>query len=67
MNDEPGALDWSPLFYVVQEREGKVKKEAEERQRKVGNLIQAVVHCNINEIPPIEKGFDDKYDIVLCS
>ena len=62
LNDEPGALDWSPHFsYVVQELEGKVKQEVEERQRKVRNLVKAVVHCNINEMPPIEKGFDDNY------
>ena len=68
LNDEPGAPDWSPHFtYVVQELEGKVKQDVEERQRKVRNLVKAVVHCNINEIPPIEKGFDDNYDIVLCS
>ena len=68
LNDEQGALDWSPHFtYVVQELEGKVKQEVEERQRVVRNLVKAVVHCDINKNPPIERGFDHHYDVVMCS
>ena len=68
LNDEPEALDWSPHFsYVVQELEGKEEQEVAKRQKKVRQLVKAVVHCDINESPAIEKGFDYPYDIVMSS
>ena len=68
LKNEPEQFDWSPHFsYVVQELEGKGESEAKERQDQVRRLVKAVVHCDITQNPPIEKGFDDLYDVVMCS
>ena len=67
LDSEPDAFDWWPYFtHVVQELEGKGKEEARERQelvRKVGKIA----HCDINQDPPIQRGFDDQYDVLIVS
>ena len=61
-------FDWSPYFsYVVQELEGKGEKEARERQELVRKLSRAVVHCDITNDPPIERGYEQPYDVVMCT
>ena len=67
LNSEPGAFDWSTHFnYIVQELEGEGEREARERQDHVRRLVKAVVHCDITQNPPIERGFDHPYDVVIC-
>lgn len=61
-------FDWSPHFrFVVQDLEGKSEQEVMERQELVRKLVKAVVHCDINQDPPIERGYDQLYDVVTCS
>ena len=68
LGNDPDAFDWSPYFqYIVQELEGKEEKEVKERQDQVRKLVKAVVHCDITRDPPIEKGYDGLYDVVMCS
>ena len=38
-----------------------------ERQELVRKLVKAVVHCDITQDPPIERGYDQLYDVVTCS
>ena len=66
LNSEPDAFDWSPHFnYVVQDLEGKGEKEAREREDQVKKIAKNVVHCDITQNPPIERGFDVLYDVVI--
>ena len=68
LNFDPDAFDWSPYFaYVVQNLEGKDEYQARERQDQVRKITKAVVHCDINHDPPIERGYDGLYDVVMCS
>ena len=61
-------FDWSPYFSrVVQGVEGKSEKEAVERQELVRRAVKAVVHCDITQNPPIEKGYDQEYDELTMS
>ena len=62
------AFDWSPYFhFVVKELEGKRESEVEERQEQVRKLVKAVVHCDLTQDPPIDRSYDQLYDIVLCT
>ena len=66
LNSEPDAFDWSPHFnYVVQDLEGKGEKEAREREDQVKKIAKNVVHCDITQNPPIQRGFDVLYDVVI--
>ena len=68
LNCEPNAFDWSPYFtYVVQELEGGGEEQVKERETKVRKLIKGLVHCDINNDPPIQQGYDTQYDVVMCS
>ena len=68
LEKDPSAFDWSPYFSrVVQGLEGKSEKEAVERQELVRRAVKAVVHCDITQDPPIEKGYDQEYDVVMSS
>ena len=68
LNKDPGAYDWSPYFsYVVQDLEGKGPEEVEKRQNLVRQLVKGVVHCDLTQDPPIEKGYDKEYDVVSSS
>ena len=67
INGDPTSFDWSTHFkFVVQELEGKSEEEVRERQDLVRKLVKAVVHCDITQEPPIESGYDDVYDVVVC-
>ena len=39
----------------------------EERQELVRSLVKAVVHCDLTQDPPIERGYDREYDVVISS
>ena len=38
-----------------------------ERQELVRKLVKAVVHCDITQDTPIERGYDQLYDVVISS
>ena len=68
LEKHPDAFDWSPYFsHVVKDLEGKDEKEVEERQEDVRRLVKAVVHCDLTQDPPIERGYDQQYDVVMSS
>lgn len=68
LEGSPDAFDWSPYFRrVVEDLEGKGKKEVEERQKLVQRIVKAVVHCDLTQDPPIERGYDQQYDVVMSS
>ena len=68
LEKDPDAFDWSPHFRrVVRDLEGKGDEEVEERQRQVRSLVKAVVHCDLTQDPPIERGYDQEYDVVISS
>ena len=63
---DPTAFNWSPHFdYVVQTLEGKGEKEAREREEMLRKVVKDVVHCDVFAQPPIEKGFEGPYDVLI--
>ena len=69
LRDENSSFDWSPHFkFVVQQLEGDMREEAvQERQKRVREIIKAVVHCDLTQDPLIERGYDQSYDVVVSS
>jgi 2-polyprenyl-3-methyl-5-hydroxy-6-metoxy-1,4-benzoquinol methylase len=67
LRNEPTAFDWSSYFqYVVQELEGKDKKEIKAREELVRKVVKAVVPCDINKDPPLPAEYNKQYDVVIC-
>ncbi len=65
---DPTAFNWSPFFdHVVQKLEGKSEEEAREREERVRQVVKDVVHCDIDKDPPITKGYEGSYDVVIDS
>ena len=63
---DPTAFNWSFHFdYVVQTLEGKGEKEAREREEMLRKVVKGVVHCDVLAEPPIEKGFEGPYDVLI--
>ncbi len=68
LRHDPTAFNWSPFFdHVVQKLESKSEEKAREREERVRHVVKDVVHCDINEDPPVSKGFEGPYDVVLDS
>ena len=68
LHRDTAAFDWSPHFsFVVKELEGKGEEEVVERQEQVRKLVKAVVHCDLTQDPPIDRGYDKLYDVVISS
>ena len=68
LDADSAAFDWSPYFsFVVRELEGKGEKEVGEREEQVRKLLKAIVHCDVTQDPPIERGYDQLYDVVTSS
>ena len=68
LEKDPDAFDWSHYFnHVVKDLEGKGEKEVEEKKEEVRRLVKAVVHCDLTQDPPIERGYDQQYDVVMSS
>ena len=68
LRKDPAAFDWFPHFnFVVKELEGKGEEEVIKRQDDVRNMIKDVVHCDLTRDPLIETGYDQQYDVVICS
>ena len=65
---DPNAPNWSPFFeYVVQELEGKSKEEAAKREKKLHQVVKAVIHCDIHKDPPVEPAYCGPYDVIVTS
>ena len=68
LKGDPTAFNWSPVIdHVVQKLEGKGEEEAREREVKVRQVVKDIVHCDINEDPPVQEGFEGPYDVVMDS
>lgn len=62
----PSAWNWTPYFkHVVQTLEGNDEKEAYLRKESLRQAVKAVVSCDIRQDPPIAKGFEGPYDVVM--
>ena len=67
MDKDPSAFNWSPYFkHVVQTLEGKTEQHVAEREERMRSLVK-VVACNITLNPPIEKGYEGPYSIIISS
>ena len=67
LDKDPSAFDWSPYFrHVVQTLEGKAEELVAEREERMRSLVK-VVPCDITPNPPIEKGYEGPYDVVISS
>ena len=65
LDKDPSAFDWSPhIKHVVKTLESKTEMQVAEREERMHSLIK-VVSCDITEDPPIEKGYEGPYDIVI--
>ena len=65
LDKDPSAFDWSlHIKYVVQTLEGKAEQQVAEREERMRSLVK-VVSCDITEDPPIDKGYEGPYDIVI--
>lgn len=68
LQEDPDAFDWTEYFrYVVETLECNHADEVAKREQQVRSVVKALVYCDINQDPPIEKGFDSLYDVVMCS
>ena len=68
LDQDPKAWDWSPYFkHVVETIEGRSESATEEREKDMRKVIKAVVECDITKDPPIAKGFEGPYDIVIST
>ena len=63
---DPSARDWSLYFkFIVQTLEGKEESEVLKREESLRNAVKAVVPCDITQDPPIARGFEGPYDVVM--
>ena len=68
IQNDPTAFNWGSHFdHVVQNLEGKGKDEAKEREMEMRKTIKAVVHCDIFDENPIEKGYEGPYDVIMSN
>ena len=66
LDHSPSAWDWSPYIkHVVCDLEGKGDSEVLKREESLRKAIKAVVPCNITQDPPIAKGYEGPYDVVM--
>ena len=66
LNCHSSAWDWTPYIkHVVCDLERKNENEVAQREENLRKAIKAVVPCDITKDPPIAKGFEGPYDIVM--
>ena len=70
LDNDPAAFNWLPYFRrtlqeVVDEEGG--EKELSERVEKIRRVVKTVVHCDLSQDPPIEKGYDVQYDLIYTT
>ena len=62
---DPAAFDWVPFFRsAIQDLEGGGEKAVFERVEKIRSVVKAVVHCDLSQDPPVERGYDVQYDVI---
>ena len=65
LEKDPAAFDWVPYFRrAVTELEGGEEREVLERVEKIRRVVKAVIHCDLSQDPPVEKGYDVQYDLI---
>lgn len=68
LDGNSAAFDWSKHFrYVVRELEEKDESEVEKRQEQVRKSVRAVAYCDLTQESPIEKEYNQMYDVVISS
>ena len=68
IKNDPKAFSWeAQIDHVVQNLESKGKEEAKQREAELRKTIKAVVHCDIFQENPIEKGYEGPYDVVMSN
>lgn len=66
LDKDPKAFNWSPYVnYMVETVEGGTIQDVEEREKRLRSIVKAVVHCDITQDIPIEKGYEGPYDVVM--
>ena len=66
LDRSPSAWDWTPYIkHVTCDLEGKDESEIQTREETLRKAIKAVVPCDITKDPPIAKGYEGPYDVVL--
>ena len=66
LDRSPSAWDWTPYIKcVVCDLEGKDENEVQKREEDLRKAIKAIVPCDITQDPPIAKGYEGPYDVVM--
>ena len=66
LSHSPSAWDWTPYIkHVVCDLEGKDDSEVQKRDENLRKAIKAIVPCDITQDPPIAKGYEGPYDVVM--
>ena len=67
LNNDPNAFDWTHIIkHIVVNLEGKSEEEVPIRAELVRKVVKAVVHCDVNQDPPIPSQYVGQYDIVTA-
>ena len=62
----PSAWDWTPYIkYVVCDLEGKDKSKVQKQEEDLRKAVKAIIPCDITQDPPIAKGYEEPYDVVV--
>ena len=66
LDRSPSAWDWTPhIKYVICDLEGKDDSQVQKREEALHKAIKAIVPCDITQDPPIAKGYEGPYDVVM--
>ena len=66
LDRNPSAWDWTPYIkHVVCDLEGKDESEVKKREDDLRKAVKAIVPCDITQDPPIAKGYEGPYDVVM--
>jgi hypothetical protein len=66
LDRNPSAWDWTPYIkHVTCNFEGKDETEVDTREETMRKAIKAIVPCDITKDPPIAKGYEGPYDVVM--
>jgi hypothetical protein len=66
LDRSPSAWDWTPhIKYVVCDLEGKDENQVQKREDDLRKAVKAIVPCDITQDPPIAKGYEEPYDVVM--
>jgi hypothetical protein len=66
LDRSPSAWDWTPYIkHVVCDLEDKDESEVQKREDDLRKAIKAIAPCDITQDPPIAKGHEGPYDVVM--